>query len=1034
MAVRLPTFVDLGEVNIHPGDVRPQFMGASPEGAALAVEGQGLQALGTGLSHVGAVAGQFQAQQNQLAGALGTAELGNQLFKRQQDIKNETDPKKLDALTAELPTLLDQVAEQIPEGRARNLWIAQNRQHVLKTELLARDQHRKIFDDNLKAGSLEKAEGIVSRAQQAPDDAARIQANNEMTDLLTTMADAGTISRTTAQQLASDYHQRIVLGHAQYLDQLERSGEAREFLLRNRGNIPQEKIAELEHTLRGRERSKEGRDFYEGLKRGATGNQTVRQLGEHKGPGTVTPQQVAAVGPKYGFTPAEANAYADIESSHGSDLGTGRTHGGNILQLGETERAEVGVKGGMGTPDEQLDYGFDRMARMRDKVEGILGRKLTPGEVFVVHNQGDTGFLKLLNNPDKRAVEVVDPGNIIQNPPPDLQGDKKTLAARARTWTSKQFLEGWYARVDRGIAKYANVKAPEPGAPAKPPEGLVEPGNIDLNTRPVVRMPDGRIATVRSMSFNDNNNEVLIPTISDDGRVMTDDEAIEQYRRTGRHLGKFDTPAHADAFAKNLSQEQGKQYGAAGGAPAPAGPTRIDWQARAQQIQNSRMSDEAKQAAITALAHDKQVQELGQAEAQSDLLLGIANGTKNRADIESLYQAGRISPAARTAANAHFDKIEETARLQAEAITRIEDAGAGGAPLDPKSDYDKKALNFHYGIVSKGWAPAETYQRGIAYSAVHGMIPEQLKGTIRGGLHSGRPELMVSSANAIDQLRNTNPALVNEIGDESDMRAATMISAYTRAGVNAQEAVRMSTEALKVPKAVQEVRKEEFDLARGKDVTERRNADDDWLKQQLNSFWRIDPSNIPGEMRQDFDLVTRSEYEKTGSLEAARLRGLDHVNKIWGQTRIGGDNRYMRYSPERFYGLPTLSLNENTQWIGEQLVADLKKGALPDPDHPIDTGRVRLEHAYDRATPDGRPGYYVFLVSPIDKKRIDQVKDLNQNGMLWAPDWDKSPEKARRGEEQQRKTEGRQQLRQELGRGGVFVQPPLGTPPLPGMR
>ena len=85
-------------------------------------------------------------------------------------------------------------------------------------------------------------------------------------------------------------------------------------------------------------------------------------------------------------------------------------------------------------------------------------------------------------------------------------------------------------------------------------------GNIDLYARPQVKNPDGSISTVRSMSFNDGSKEVVIPTVSDDGRIMTDNEAIDNYYKTGKYLGKFNTVDEATKYAQQLHNEQDRYY------------------------------------------------------------------------------------------------------------------------------------------------------------------------------------------------------------------------------------------------------------------------------------------------------------------------------------------------------------------------------------------------------------------------------------------------------------------------------------------
>ena len=91
-------------------------------------------------------------------------------------------------------------------------------------------------------------------------------------------------------------------------------------------------------------------------------------------------------------------------------------------------------------------------------------------------------------------------------------------------------------------------------------------GTIDLSNRKVLNNADGTISTEQSFGFSPTGEtEILIPQLVD-GKLVSKDEAKAHFRKTGEHLGTFDTKdprfnyKDYDKYAVGIHEQQGKNY------------------------------------------------------------------------------------------------------------------------------------------------------------------------------------------------------------------------------------------------------------------------------------------------------------------------------------------------------------------------------------------------------------------------------------------------------------------------------------------
>ena len=91
-------------------------------------------------------------------------------------------------------------------------------------------------------------------------------------------------------------------------------------------------------------------------------------------------------------------------------------------------------------------------------------------------------------------------------------------------------------------------------APQKKFSGMLEGPNVDISEwQGDVQNSDGTVSTIKTISFNVDGIEIVVPTLTRTGRQMTESEAIEHYFSSGEHFGAFDSVKGATEYASSLS-------------------------------------------------------------------------------------------------------------------------------------------------------------------------------------------------------------------------------------------------------------------------------------------------------------------------------------------------------------------------------------------------------------------------------------------------------------------------------------------------
>jgi hypothetical protein len=151
---------------------------------------------------------------------------------------------------------------------------------------------------------------------------------------------------------------------------------------------------------------------------------------------SVAPENIRAIlteaAKRNGEDPATLMEIARIESNFDPNARNPNSTAGGLLQFIDSTARQYGLRDKFDA-SQSAEAGARLLSDNRRLLEGRLGRQVTAGELYLAHQQGAGGALKLLSNPNARAADLVGLQSVT------LNGGRADMTAAefASLWTSK---------------------------------------------------------------------------------------------------------------------------------------------------------------------------------------------------------------------------------------------------------------------------------------------------------------------------------------------------------------------------------------------------------------------------------------------------------------------------------------------------------------------------------------------------------------------------------------------------------------------
>lgn len=383
--------------------------------------------------------------------------------------------------------------------------------------------------------------------------------------------------------------------------------------------------------------------------------------------------------------------------------------------------------------------------------------------------------------------------------------------------------------------------------------------------------------------------------------------------------------------------------------------------------------------------------ELETSRVAADLEIKVSRELATYEDVEAAEQDGVITPTKKVQLFKALDANVAKAAKDSESLQKVAQALRGEAFVDPKNTKDKEAVDLTYTqvLLPKIEAeenPAAQKQMITNFVDKMGIVPENLRGKMRGVFRGDDVEQKVYYADLVGRIQDSKPQALDDF-DDKDITQAVMIDEMVKAGTPNELAVgkvAKLTEGINAGRL--EVLQAELDGAR-QDVGTKREQNAKVINTVQDAFDEGIFSRNASLPQQQLGVESAAvnDYKKlyetwflnsNGDATLAKKQAIKALKRTWGTTNVNGTSKQLtKYPIEAAYsGMPAKD-------IKHELMSDLKK---LDQYKDLGSGDVIIQ--WDERTAReyrDRPSYQVLIFNK--EGVLEPVADKNLQ--RWKPDY-----------------------------------------------